>query len=242
MTDAKIIALLARIASVSDPVQARRSLDAFHAEAGKWLEDFAPLIDVLRDQLDQIRHLQQLAGTDVLTGVANRRAFFEAVDRQVALFQRRDVTFSVILLDLDDLKLINDAHGHAVGDEAIVTVARAAAATIRSTDLAARLGGDEFAVLLPDADESMANVAASRLRDAVEAQQVAGVRLKVSVGAATVDTSHSCSTSLMDLADRRLYSDKKWRKSEPPPSEEIRWLAPDQDARFDSTQGDQVAL
>jgi diguanylate cyclase (GGDEF)-like protein len=154
-----------------------------------------------------------MAGRDPLTGVANRRTFSDALARELARHARTGQGVAVILLDLDGLKWINDTHGHAAGDAAIVSVARACEALLRTTDLVARLGGDEFVVLLSDVDEGGARVVARRVQAGIEKAVVAGSELRVSVGIAVAEAHGAKSEDLLAEADRQLYVDKRGRKS-----------------------------
>ncbi len=193
-----------------------------HARAEEMAERFArcwpraavryePLLAAMLARIRQIEELEQLAGHDPLTGVANRRAFQEALERELARVRRHGGSVGVVLLDLDELKPINDRFGHAAGDEAIVKVARQCRETVRAGDLVARLGGDEFAVVLPETDALGARMAALRLRLAVESARVRERPLRVSVGSAA-SRGDLDSDALLAAADRDLYADKESRR------------------------------
>lgn len=133
---------------------------------------------------DAHRDLHRQARTDALTGLANRTAFAEALDRAA---EDPAARFSVAFLDLDDFKVVNDERGHAAGDDVLRTVASRLQAVVRADDLCARLGGDEFAVLLRDLDPGCVGALADRLVESVvEPVPVAGgpVRVGASVGVA----------------------------------------------------------
>jgi len=104
-------------------------------------------IEQLLDQTEQLSHL---ANTDALSGLANRRFFVEQLEREFARAKRYRRPLTLLYLDLDDFKSINDRFGHAVGDDVISNLSLSMSAVLRSTDLLARIGGDEFAVLLPE--------------------------------------------------------------------------------------------
>jgi diguanylate cyclase (GGDEF)-like protein len=117
----------------------------------------------------EVERLAEMAITDPLTGLRNHRAFHEDVARELQRVGRSGVPLALVLLDLDDLKAVNDSHGHQAGDERLQALADAIRATGRSADLAYRVGGDEFAVILPDARSWGALEFAQRLRGATQA-------------------------------------------------------------------------
>jgi diguanylate cyclase (GGDEF)-like protein len=136
--------------------------------------------------------LAALALTDGLTGLANRRGFDEALNREWKHTLRRGSAISLLLLDLDYFKQFNDSYGHQVGDDCLRTVAATLRATVRESDVAARYGGEELAVILPDTHSAAAVELAERFRAAVEAlglthsaNSEGGGFATVSVGVAT---------------------------------------------------------
>lgn len=162
------------------------------------------------------QRLRELTNLDPLTGLLNRRGFETAMRHVVA---RPDALTRplLVLLDLDHLKHFNDLHGHTLGDEALQTFARHLRAAIRPQDRAARVGGDEFAVIGRVRDERAAELIATRLRDAVDAElSVPGARVAATLGWAlgphTVDDVDGASRALMDVADQRLLDSKRRRK------------------------------
>src|SRR5690606_25021671 len=114
-----------------------------------------------------IARLAELAATDDLTGLKNRRHFREALDGAFSLAVRQDQPLSVALLDVDRFKPCNDAHGHAAGDAVLRALARVLREQVRPHDLVARHGGEQFALLLPAADAGDAHAVAERLRVAI---------------------------------------------------------------------------
>ncbi len=160
------------------------------------------------------RQLDQLAHTDPLTGLANRRHFLVAAGEALARARRGQRPLALIVCDLDEFKQVNDLHGHAGGDRAILHVADCLRQSVREGDVAARLGGDEFAVLLPDTDLEQADTVASRLlvmvRDstfALESEARHGVTL--SIGVAALEPGDTRFDQVVQRADRRLYAAKR---------------------------------
>jgi diguanylate cyclase (GGDEF)-like protein len=154
----------------------------------------------------------ELAATDALTGVANRRSFFDRVAVELARSHRIGRALSIALLDLNRFKSINDGYGHNVGDEALVRVAEALSKGIRASDLVARLGGDEFAVLLPNTDGEAAVRALARLAGAAVSTpdgRGGALHLTLSWGTATWPHDGASPEQLLHAADQRLYLMKK---------------------------------
>lgn len=157
----------------------------------------------------QFRHM---AETDALTGAANRRAFMNYLDMQVERAQRQDTPLSVVMVDLDHFKSVNDTYGHAKGDTVLIETVRAVQRGLRERDMLGRLGGEEFAVVLPGASAHAAIDAAERLRRAIEALDIRddrGERLHVtaSLGVTSTEFSGQLETaeSLLQVADEALY-------------------------------------
>jgi diguanylate cyclase (GGDEF)-like protein len=152
-----------------------------------------------------------LATTDDLTGVANRRAFFEQADnaRMLALRMRRPI--ALMMLDIDHFKQLNDRFGHATGDHALAVFSQTVRATLREHDIMGRLGGEEFALALPGTDREGALQAAERLRQAVtEAPLItsgASYTMTVSVGVVLIDPNETL-TAALARADHGLYAAK----------------------------------
>jgi diguanylate cyclase (GGDEF)-like protein len=138
------------------------------------LEFVAAVADQIAVALDRARQHTREARTDYLTGLANRPEFERAIDRAVAGAQRHKRRLTLMMIDLDSLKDINDTHGHHVGDEAIRVLAQELQRAVRATDTCGRLGGDEFGVAMPDADERHASEVATRVRQSLEELNRAG--------------------------------------------------------------------
>lgn len=159
------------------------------------------------------QELRGLALTDPLTGLANRRQFAEY---GAAMFDQAESDaqqLSVLMLDVDHFKSINDSYGHHVGDEVLRTLANLCQSQLRTQDLIARLGGEEFAVILPGTSTSDATVIAQRLRAAIAAAPIIAQDLQidvtVSIGGATLLPGYQTLEDLLDRADHRLYVAKQ---------------------------------
>jgi diguanylate cyclase (GGDEF)-like protein len=150
------------------------------------------------------------AMTDSLTGLLNSRSLDEALAHELARARRYGEPLSLITLDLDHLKRINDEHGHDAGNEAIRTVAEVLKASVRSFEIVARQGGDEFAVLLPNTTRTDAEKLGRRLCERVSAAVVCGVNLSASVGVAAREVSDTGDgVSLIKASDQALYRAKR---------------------------------
>jgi diguanylate cyclase (GGDEF)-like protein len=154
-----------------------------------------------------VQDARRAARSDPLTGVGNRLAWQEEVDRAEQRFADDGVGASVVLVDLNRLKEINDTHGHDAGDRLIQRLAVALHATLPHTAELARIGGDEFAILLPDVDELGCADVATRIRRRVVALEAGGISASASLGKASCPPCHSVDDALR-LADERLYADK----------------------------------
>lgn len=170
---------------------------------------------VTRERRAAERSLEALARTDGLTGLANYRAFLDTLDDEVARAGRKGHGFSLLFVDLDRLKLINDTHGHLAGNRAIVRVARALAANCRAMDTAARVGGDEFCILLPQTGLPAARLVADRVRRSL-ASNTASPRVDVSWGVATFPGDGVTGEQMLAAADRLLYTEKSRRVPQAP--------------------------
>jgi diguanylate cyclase (GGDEF)-like protein len=153
--------------------------------------------------------MQQQALTDGLTGCYNRRSFELQLERDLHLATRLRQPLSLIMLDFDNFKHINDQAGHEAGDLALCMLADNLRAELRAVDTAARYGGDEFVIILPQADAEGALVVAERLRARVQEMQVPGFgKVTSSFGVATFPSHASSRDTLVVAADRALYSSK----------------------------------
>jgi diguanylate cyclase (GGDEF)-like protein len=159
------------------------------------------------------KKISVMATTDGLTGLYNRRYFFELVEKEFAKFKRHGRGFAVCMLDLDHFKNINDTHGHAIGDEVLRHLSRKLTQTLRDYDIVGRYGGEEFAVAFPDTPPKVAAAIMERFRAAiadstVETESGAEVRYTVSVGVASFAKDGVSVQEVFDKADKRLYQAK----------------------------------
>ncbi|WP_020654081.1 sensor domain-containing diguanylate cyclase [Massilia niastensis] len=175
------------------------------------------VVETLRDLTDEKMAqvaLEQLATRDGLTGLANRRCFDETLHAEWTRALRQQQPLSLLMVDVDNFKAYNDAHGHLGGDECLKRVARAVASEMRANDLVARYGGEEFAVILPNQSLKGAAIVAERIRCRVEQLQLpcrfaTGQHVTVSIGAATaVAGPDNCASQLVAVADAALYRAK----------------------------------
>ena len=158
------------------------------------------------------RELEYLALHDPLTGLANRALFAEQLDQAWAQHRRHARGLSVLALDLDGFKRINDTYGHSAGDQLLVEAARRLQQTVRDGDTVARLGGDEFTVLLPEASSAEAEVIARRIRDELATPlEMEGEALPIdtSIGIAEATDRHTHPEELLREADAALYAAKE---------------------------------
>jgi two-component system, cell cycle response regulator len=165
-------------------------------------------------ELQRTNHkLEQLAATDPLTGAANRREFIQQVEAEIARARRGGAPFSLLALDLDHFKLINDNYGHQVGDEVLQRFVQKCLKAIRPYDGVARVGGEEFMVLLPRAALDVARSIAERVRGAVATEEFhtgtgRAVAVTVSVGISEFGRDGDTIDTLLRVADERLYQAK----------------------------------
>jgi len=161
------------------------------------------------------QRIRALSDRDELTGIYNMRAFARLAEQEHEIAGRAERAYSLLMVDIEHLKALNDTYGHEAGNRAVNLVAEALQRLTRSSDVVARFGGDEFIVLLVSADRAAAEEVAQRVRNVVFATtlevDVKMVRLKVNVGAASFPESGSSLQAVMTAADRLMYKDKELR-------------------------------
>jgi diguanylate cyclase (GGDEF)-like protein len=173
------------------------------------------LVENINTAKNRIRALSE---RDELTSLYNMRAFARLAEQEHDAASRGDRTYSILMVDIEHLKVVNDTYGHEAGSRAVTLVAEALLRLTRSTDVVARYGGDEFIVLLSGTDQKVAEEVAQRVRNVVFSTtlevDVKMVRIKVNVGAASYPESGNNLQAVMAAADRAMYKDKDLR--EPP--------------------------
>jgi diguanylate cyclase (GGDEF)-like protein len=175
----------------------------------------AAVADQVAIALDRARQFSSEARTDHLTGLANRREFERVMEREVALAERHSRRLSVMMIDLDNLKRINDRQGHRAGDAALKLVAQQVQRVVRASDVCARVGGDEFAVAMPETNIERARDVASRLRASIHQMSLSSKSpepVEVSAGVAAWRPGQDWQ-AVYQLADADLYEDKRRRKT-----------------------------
>lgn len=165
----------------------------------------------------EIEQLQATAETDFLLDILNRRGFERELIRSIAFIKRYQARAALLVLDVDRLKPINDAFGHAAGDKVLKAIVQTLAGQVRASDVIGRLGGDEFALLLWNLTETDARAKAAMLEQAIDELSIsvggAKVQTGASVGIAILD-SHSETRTALEQADSAMYVRKAQRRHE----------------------------
>ena len=168
----------------------------------------------ITDRKTREHRLKQWASRDGLTGLWNRERLVEELERVLGDGRRRDDrAASLLYVDLDGFKMVNDSHGHAAGDELLRAIARGLEASVRYTDTVARIGGDEFAVLLPGTTAAQAGRVAEKVVAAVSAVWPPALGGGASVGVAAVETGDRSAADVLAAADREMYAVKRARRT-----------------------------
>jgi diguanylate cyclase (GGDEF)-like protein len=172
------------------------------------LEDLAERVAPAIENARRFREARQLADLDSLTGLHNRRYFYETLAREVDRAQRYQRRLSLVIVDVDGFKEINDRIGHLAGDAVLAEIADRIRQVVRSADIPCRVGGDEFAVIVPEVEVGQARQLVGRIQRAVSAQPIARAgRVRVSAGVADIQPNDS-PTTLFERGDESLYSAK----------------------------------
>lgn len=178
------------------------------------------MVEFADHRLKKRHFLESSALRDALTGVGNRHLFMEQLSDCISNTRRHRSTAAIVMMDLDGFKPINDAYGHQMGDEVLVEFTSRVEQSIRANDILARLGGDEFALILGGIDNQVEclNVLV-KIRNTVEKTpfhyQQETIQIGVSMGIAQIPDDGDDVSQLLELADARMYEDKKKRKSLP---------------------------
>jgi diguanylate cyclase (GGDEF)-like protein len=153
--------------------------------------------------------MRDVALTDPLTGISNRRQLLARADYEIARHSRGRRNFALVMLDLDGFKLLNDRFGHAAGDELLCDVADALQHAVRGQDTVARIGGDEFCVLAPETDGPRTLPLAKRITAAVTDATTGVEALRASIGIAVFPDDGLSAQELLHAADERLLNAKR---------------------------------
>jgi diguanylate cyclase (GGDEF)-like protein len=179
------------------------------------LEDLAERVAPAIENARRFREARQLADLDSLTGLHNRRYFHETLAREVDRAQRYQRRLSLVIVDVDGFKEINDRIGHLAGDSVLAEIADRIRQVVRSADIPCRVGGDELAVILPEVEVGQAQQLVARIQEAVSAQPFARAgRVRVSAGVADLQPNDN-PTSLFERGDESLYAAKNAAKGSP---------------------------
>lgn len=164
-----------------------------------------------------LKQLKEASSTDGLTGLHNHRAFLERLEQEFYRAQRYGTDLSILIIDLDGFKAVNDNYGHLVGDEVLKKVANALKENVRASDFVARYGGDEFTVILPETSRNEAIAVAEKLRRTIELQDfivnTKRVKLTLSIGISYYSSKHKSFFDMIEEADRAMYAAKESGKN-----------------------------
>jgi diguanylate cyclase (GGDEF)-like protein len=169
---------------------------------------------VFNERMEEVANLKGLTFTDDLTGLYNQRYLEVILDRELSLAKRNDVRFSILFLDMDHFKNVNDTHGHLIGSRLLYEVGQEIKRTLRESDVCFRYGGDEFVIILAHTNLADAMVVAERIRVQVEkkrflAREGLDIRLTASIGVASVPDHATTKLQILKAADEALYGVKK---------------------------------
>ncbi|PJN52430.1 Phosphoserine phosphatase RsbP [Paenibacillus sp. GM1FR] len=211
VVDCVVVVMRKRIEHEKDILHTKTKLQELYQatqEANKELERLHEEYKIKEQALIKVNdQLETMASTDLLTGLKNRRFFQEKMLESLLMFQEKQRYFSLLVVDIDHFKNINDTYGHPIGDLVLGNLAGLLQTVSRSTDVVARYGGEEFVVILPDCEEEQAIGIAERYRSQVASADWGEYNITVSIGAATV-VEDDTEKSLFQRADNALYASK----------------------------------
>jgi diguanylate cyclase (GGDEF)-like protein/putative nucleotidyltransferase with HDIG domain len=214
------------------------SLALFHTEANRYNDDHRRLITSVADQAGAVIHnsivfeqAQEDSLTDPLTSLPNRRSLFSRVAHELARAHRLETELTMIVLDIDEFKRINDTWGHHVGDDCLREVANVLRSTLRPYDMCVRFAGDEFVVVISDCGRDIAETKRLELQEQIGAIEVEvevysgkRIQLKASAGAAVFPHDGRTYEELLAQADRRMYQDKSMRRGGGNSTQQDEWV------------------
>lgn len=179
----------------------------------------ALILGALVEQMQTaVQRISDLAASDPLTGLLNLRTFEEVLQQEHRKAERFGHPYTLVMVDVDNLAVVNETLGHEAGSQVIVSVAAAIGRSIRGSDIAARVGGDDFIVLLIETDAPTGGVIAQRIRNNIYASTISVanrlIRANASIGTATFPEDHLYPKELMMLADQRMQQDRELRSAQ----------------------------
>ena len=213
-----VVPLNARTQSIGSLCLAARKPSSFDAHAATRLQPVADALALAFENARLFLKTRELSITDDVTPLYNFRFFHQILDRELKFVDRYGSVVSLMFIDLDRFKPINDAYGHLRGSRVLREIGFLLRNAVRETDYPARYGGDEFCVILPRTSEDAARALAEKLREIIEShtflqEEGINVRVGASVGVADYPTAANGKEALIRLADERMYADKERRKA-----------------------------
>jgi len=212
MASALVLPLVVREDAIGTLTLAARRPGAFAASTRRTLQVLANQVAVALSNAQAVRRLEEMATTDGLTGCLNKRAFLAELEQRLKAAERFKRQVSLIVVDIDHFKVVNDTYGHATGDEVLKGLGEILRGVKRETDAVARFGGEEFCVLCEETDTSGASLLAERIREQLGGRafhtELGELRVTCSLGVATFPTDGTTGPELFGAADRALYAAK----------------------------------
>lgn len=210
-TELRTVRDVATIAGIPEAEMTPNVRTAIH----RLMEEISDLRQQLAAAHKNNDRLEQMADEDPLLPVLNRRAFVRELSRAQALTQRHGIDTSLLYLDVNSMKQINDTHGHSAGDAVLVHISNSLRENLRESDIVGRLGGDEFGVILLHADDNAAAAKAHSLVTAIRSKPVSwnGTDLIVSVAYGHTTLGEGEVSEALELADRAMYATKVSKRS-----------------------------
>jgi diguanylate cyclase len=212
------IQITARLASIKNALSKKQLKDkAIQAVAEKNRNSFKSGFAKLKQELNEAtRHSEKLEkklNLDQLTGACNRRAYDKKIEDEMDRFLRYGTTFSLLIIDADKFKNINDRYGHAIGDRCLQEIIKRSIPLLRKNDMLARYGGEEFTVIMPETDAKGAKEAAEKIRQTIEKIEFLykneKVRVTVSIGGTQVKEGDNTHLEIFERADVAVYKAKE---------------------------------
>lgn len=190
-----------------------KQVDAFNEKQIRLLETIASQVSIILQNVRMYDRMKELAIIDELTGIYNRRFFYLAANKEIERSLRYDKSLSVILIDIDHYKEVNDHYGHIAGDKVLQKLTQVIQKELRGSDVLARYGGEEFLILLSDTESEAAIAVAERIRSTVENLRVKfnedEISITISLGVTTLNDDHKTLQDIISSVDQALYSAKQ---------------------------------